>query len=168
MQTKEHSLCFTGHRSEKLPKTEEGMEKLKLKLWEEIDKAIENGIDTFYFGACYGFDLLCADIVAKRKRVIKMSDPKIIKLIAVIPCEEQAARWKESDREIYYDTLPHCDEVITLNTHYKQGCYHERNRYMVDRCSKMIAYYNGGSGGTAYTINYAKTNGLEITNLYES
>lgn len=131
MQKKEQSLCFTGHRSEKLPKTEEGMEKLKLKLWEEIDKAIENGVDTFYFGACYGFDLLCADIVAKRKRVIKMSDPKIIKLIAVIPFEEQASRWKESDRELYYDLLPKCDEVITLNTHYKQGCYYERNRYMV-------------------------------------
>ena len=168
MQKKEHSLCFTGHRSEKLPRTEERMEKLKLKLWEEIDKAIKNGIDTFYFGACYGFDLLCADIVAKRKRVIKMSDPKIIKLIAVIPFEEQASRWKESDRELYYDLLPKCDEVITLNTHYKQGCYHERNRYMVDRCSQMIAYYDFGSGGTAYTINYAKTDGLEIKNLYES
>ena len=167
MQKKENALCFSGHRSEKLPNTEEEMKKLKLKLWEEIDKAIENGIDTFYFGGCYGFDLLCADIVAKRKRVIKTSDPKIIKLIAVVPFEEQAARWKESDREIYYDTLPQCDEVITLNTHYKQGCYHERNRYMVDRCSKMIAYYDGGSGGTAYTVDYAKTNGLEITNLYE-
>ena len=167
MQKKEHALCFTGHRSEKLPKTAEQLETLKLRLWEEIDKAIENGIDTFYFGACYGFDLMCADIVAKRRRVIKMSDSKSIMLIAVVPFEEQAARWNESDREIYYDTLPQCDEVITLNTHYKQGCYHERNRYMVDRCSKMIAYYDGGSGGTAYTVNYAKTNDLEITNLYE-
>lgn len=168
MQKKENALCFSGHRSEKLPNTEDEMKKLKLKLWEEIDKAIENGIDTFYFGACYGFDLLCADIVAKRKRVIKTSDPKIIKLIAVTPFENQAIRWKESDRELYYDTLPHCDEVITLNTHYKQGCYHERNRYMVDRCSKMICYYDGRSGGTAYTVGYAKANGLEITNIYES
>ena len=168
MQKKENALCFSGHRSEKLPNTQDEMEKLKLKLWEEIDKAIENGIDTFYFGACYGFDLLCADIVAKRKRVIKTSDSKIIKLIAVTPFENQAIRWKESDRELYYDTLPHCDEVITLNTHYKQGCYHERNRYMVDRCSKMICYYDGGSGGTAYTVGYAKANGLEITNIYES
>lgn len=168
MQKKENALRFSGHRSEKLPNTEDEMKKLKLKLWEEIDKAIENGIDTFYFGACYGFDLLCADIVAKRKRVIKTSDPKIIKLIAVTPFENQAIRWKEADRETYYDTLPHCDEVITLNTHYKQGCYHERNRYMVDRCSKMICYYDGGSGGTAYTVGYAKANGLEITNIYES
>lgn len=167
MQIKERSLCFTGHRSEKLPKTEKEMEKQKVRLWQEIDKAVEHGIDTFYFGACYGFDLLCADFVAKRKRVIKISDPKSIKLIAVIPFEEQAAKWRESDREIYYDTLPLCDEVITLHTHYKRGCYHARNRYIVDRCSKMICYYDGGIGGTAYTVNYAKTNGLEITNIYE-
>lgn len=62
-QKQRFSLCFTGHRSEKLPKTAEQLETLKLKLWEEIDKAIENGIDTFYFGACYGFDLMCAGIV---------------------------------------------------------------------------------------------------------
>ncbi|MEG0659988.1 MAG: SLOG family protein, partial [Anaerorhabdus sp.] len=129
---KENTLCFSGHRSEKLPKTDAEMEKLKLRIWEEVDKTIGNGIDTFYFGACYGFDLMCADIVAKRKRVIKMSDPKVIKLIAVIPFENQAIRWKESDRELYYDTLPLCDDVITLNTHYKQDCYYERNRYMVD------------------------------------
>lgn len=168
MQKKEYALCFTGHRSEKLPKTKDEMEKLKLKLWEEIDKAIENGIDTFYFGACYGFDLLCADIVTKRKRVIKTSNPKSIHLIAVIPFEEQASRWKETDRELYYHTLPYCDEVITLHMHYKQGCYHERNRYIVDRCSKMICYYNGGSGGTAYTVHYGTTTGLEIINLYQS
>ncbi len=168
MQLKKHSLCFTGHRSEKLPKTAEQLETLKLRLWEEIDRAIENGIDTFYFGACYGFDLMCADIVAKRKRVIKMSDPKNIKLIAVVPFEEQATRWKESDREIYYDTLPQCDEVITLNTHYKQGCYHERNRYMVNHSSRLICYYDKSGGGTAYTVKYAEQKQLQIINLYEA
>lgn len=168
MHMKEISLCFSGHRSEKLPETEDEMKNLKFRLWEEIDTAIQHGVDTFYVGACYGWDLLCADIVVQRKRVIKMNDPKKIKLIAVIPYEEQAKRWKESDRELYYSILPMCDDVVTLNTHYRQGCYHERNRYMVDRCSKMICYYDGGTGGTAYTVNYAKRNGLEITNLYES
>ena len=40
MQKKEQALCFTGHRSEKLPKDEEQLEKLKKLLGEEIDKAI--------------------------------------------------------------------------------------------------------------------------------
>lgn len=167
MHTKETSLCFTGHRNENLPQTSEGMQNLKTQIWNEVEKAIEDGVDTFYFGGCRGFDLICAEIVSRRKRVIKMSDPKRIALICVVPFEEQAARWRESDREMYYNILPLSDEVITLNTHYKQGCYHERNRYMVDNSSRVICYYDGGTGGTAYTVNYAKQHNLQITNLYE-
>ena len=105
MKNKTNVLCFTGHRNEKMLQNPEELEELKLKIREEIDKAIENGIDTFYMGACRGFDLLCAEVVLTRKRIIKMSDPKRIKLIAVVPFEEQAIRWRESDRDIYYDTL---------------------------------------------------------------
>ncbi|WMI81100.1 SLOG family protein [Anaerotignum sp. MB30-C6] len=171
MQTiKEHSLCFTGHRSERLPRTEKEMVRLKDRLLAEIDKEIANGIDTFYFGACYGFDLLAGQMVLTRKKVIHLydPDPRQIKLIAVIPYEEQASRWREKDRELYYDyLLPYCNEAITLHTKFQCGCYHEGNWYMVDRCNKMICYYDGGNGGTAYSVNYAKINGLEITNLYE-
>ncbi|MEG0273380.1 MAG: SLOG family protein [Hydrogenoanaerobacterium sp.] len=166
MQNKEQALCFTGHRSEKLPKTEEEMKRLKLKLWEEIDKSIENGIDTFYFGGCYGWDLLCAEVVLNQRKIIRMDNPHQIRLIGVLPYEEQAIRWSEANRETYYNTLAQCDEVITLYTHFQRGCYHERNRYMVDRSSEMICYYDGVTGGTAYTVKYAKQNNLKITNLY--
>lgn len=166
MQKKEHALMFTGHRSEKLPKDEEQLEKLKQLLWEEIEKAIEGGIDTFYFGACYGWDLLCAETVLNQRKIIRMDKPEQIRLVGVLPWEDQAIRWSEANREIYYNTLAQCDEVITLHTHFQRGCYHERNRYMVDRCSEMICYYDGGSGGTAYTVKYAEKHNLKITNLY--
>lgn len=166
MQEKESSVCFSGHRNERLPQRKADMEKLKVRLWEEIDDAMKDGFNTFYVGACYGWDLFAAEIILKRKRVIKLAEPKIIRLIAVVPYEEQSKNWKEENREIYYDTLAQCDEVITLNTHYKQGCYHERNRYMVDRCSRLICYYDGGGGGTSYTVKYAETKQLEIKNLY--
>ncbi len=168
MQKKENALCFSGHRSERLPKSKDKMENLKLRIGEEVDRAIKEGSDTFYFGACYGFDLLCADIVLNRKRVIQITEPKIIKLIAVVPYEEQPKNWNEVKREIYFTTLAQCDEVITLNAKYHQGSFHQRNRYMVDHSSKMICYYDGSKGGTAYTVKYAEKNKLEIINLYES
>ena len=149
---KNNSLCFTGHRTEKLPKTEKELEKLKKKLLLEIDRAIANGVDTFYFGACYGFDLLAAQLVLMRSKILVLDNPKHITLIAVVPFEEQAARWSETNREIYYSTLQYCDEVIMLHTKFEKGCYHERNRYMVDRSSQMITYYDGTPGGTAYTF----------------
>lgn len=95
-----------------------------------------------------------------------MEKPQCIKLIAIVPFEEQANSWKEENRELYFNTLAKCDDVITLNTNHIQGCYHERNRYMVDHSSRLICYYNGSGGGTGYTVNYAEKNNLQITNVY--
>ena len=167
MMTKETSLSFSGHRQEKLPQSCEQLEKLKTMLWEEIDKAIQDGITTFYHGGCYGFDLLAAEIVEQRKRVIDTINPVEYKLICIIPYEGQPQKWSEDNRNKYYDILSKCDEAITLNTHYKSGCYHERNRYMVDNSSRLICYCASNTGGTKYTLNYAEKNGLQITNLYE-
>lgn len=166
MINKENSLCFSGHRRERLPKNKKDMRKLKHFLSNEIDNAIKNGIYTFYFGACYGFDLMCADIVLKRRIIINLITPVKIKLIAVIPFEKQAFLWKENDISLYKNILKQCDRVITLNKEHKNGCYFERNRYMVDHSGTLICYYNGGKGGTAYTVDYAKENNLKIINLY--
>ena len=36
---------------------------------------------------------------------------------------------------------------------------------MVDNSSVCVCYLNRESGGTAYTVDYARKNGLEIINL---
>ena len=48
------------------------------------------------------------------------------------------------------------------------GCYHERNRYMVDNSSKLICYYDGSGGGTGYTVEYVKKRSIQIVNLCTS
>jgi len=167
MLNKEKTACFSGHRSERLPKYADDLEMLRVRLYEEIDKAVDYGIDTFIFGACYGFDLICAEMVLLRQKVIKQSDPKRIRLIAALPFEEQATKWNERDRELYFETLPKCDEVITISTKFNMNCYRKRNRFMVDNSSRLISYYDGGRSGTGYTVNYAKERGYEIINLYK-
>lgn len=167
MNRKEKTLCFSGHCSEKLPQSEEKLEKLQKKLNEEIDKAIEDGVDTFYFSACYGFDLMCANVILSRKKLINLDKAQFVKLIAVLPYEEQPVHWNEENRELYYTTLAKCDDVITLNSKYIQGCYNESNRYMVEHSSRLICYYNGSGWGIGYTVNYAEKNNLKITNLCE-
>ncbi|MEA5094038.1 MAG: SLOG family protein [Sedimentibacter saalensis] len=165
MNNQKNVLCFSGHRSERLPQNIEDYKDMIEKLNEEINKALKYGADTFFFGACYGFDLLCAQIVLHNKKIVDIKNPKTIKLIAVVPYEEQAKYWSEADREIYYRTLAECDDVITLNTRYKKRCYYERSRYMVDRSSKMICYYDGRKGVMEYTYTYAEKNKLQITNI---
>ena len=42
---------------------------------------------------------------------------------------------------------------------------HKRNRHLVDNSSLCIAYLTKESGGTAYTVNYARQSGLTIINI---
>ena len=43
------------------------------------------------------------------------------------------------------------------------GCYHARNRYLVDHADSVLALYNGSpTGGTAYTVKYACQRNKEI------
>lgn len=164
---REKTVSFTGHRSEKLPKGE-ALETLRIRLAEEIEKAIQDGYDTFLFGGAYGWDLMAAEEVIKKKAHIDLQNPRKIKLIAIIPYEEQAARFSQADREIYYNTMPNCDEVITLNTRYNSQCYTQRNQFMVDHSKRIICCWNGQSvSGTAQTVRMAEKQKLEIINLYE-
>lgn len=166
MKDKNKTVCFSGHRTNKLPRNKIELTCLVENLYEQIDKTIFEGFDTFLFGACYGFDLMCAEQVLLRKKVIRYTDPHKINLVGVAPFEEQPSKWNQHDRNIYYNILSKCDDVITLKKQYEPGCYHERNRYMIDNSSKLICYFNGSSGGTKYTVEYAETLSVPIINLY--
>ena len=119
--SREKTVCFTGHRSEKLPKGE-ALEKLRQRLENEIERALQDGYDTFLFGGAYGFDLMAAEEVIKKKSLIDLQNPQRIRLWAIIPFEEQAVRFSVADHERYYEIMPKCDEVITLNTQYTSQC----------------------------------------------
>ena len=148
------ACCFSGHGSKKLTKSEKWIAE---EITKAIDKAILDGFTIFYHGACDGVDLIAAEQV-----ILKRTDSNNIRLIAVIPYEGQANKWNEHWRERYFNVLEKCDDVITLHTKYIQGCYHERNRYMVDRSNRLIAIYDGSSlGGTRNTIKYAEKQGVE-------
>ena len=94
---------------------------------------------------------------------MKATEHPNIRLVTVVPHEGQANRWTESWRERYFRVLELSSEVITLSSHYTSGCYHTRNRYLVDHCDKLLALYNGGGkGGTAYTVQNARQRNKEI------
>ena len=84
---------------------------------------------------------------------------------AVIPCEEQAARWRERDRERWFSLVERCDNETMLQHHYDRGCMLRRNRYLVDHSAMLIAVYDGMLGGTMYTISYAMKRGLDVVTL---
>ncbi|HJB56690.1 MAG TPA: DUF1273 domain-containing protein [Candidatus Flavonifractor intestinipullorum] len=158
---RERTCCFTGHRPEKLPwGSDEGDPRctaLKERLRDMLEEAYQAGYRHFISGMARGTDLyFCEAALALR------DERPGITVEAAIPCEEQAARWPEEERQRYFNLIGRCDLETMVQHHYDRGCMLRRNRYMVDRSSRLIAVYDGMLGGTMYTLTYAMKQGLEV------
>ena len=88
-----------------------------------------------------------------------------IKLVACIPCANQTEKYSGFARQRYEKILSKCDEKIVLSAYYYPGCMHERNRYMVDNCDSVVCFLRKDSGGTFYTVNYARKYNKTIIEL---
>ena len=156
---KRYTVCFTGHR--KMPP--EQMDTLARQLKEELTNLIKNGYIYFGAGGALGFDTLAAQTVLELKR-----NYPHIKLILVLPCLSQTRGWSAVDVEIYENIKRKADKVVYTSQEYTRGCMHKRNRHLVDNSSVCVCYLTEGTGGTAYTVDYAKKNNLTVINLGET
>ena len=153
---KERTCCFTGHRKI----SNENISAIKPVLQKTIITLIKKGYIYFQVGGALGFDVLAEITILK----LKLFYPQI-KLILVLPCENQTKYWCQEDIEIYNDIKSKCDRYIYISKHYTNDCMLKRNRYLVDNSSYCICYQTNNTGGTAYTIKYAKDKGLNIINI---
>ena len=158
IELKERTVCFTGHR--KMPS--ERIDTLARRLKTIIIDLIENGYQYFGTGGALGFDTLAAQTVLELK-----TEYPYVKLILVLPCQSQTRGWSARDIEIYMDIKSKADKVVYTSQEYTRGCMHKRNRHLVDNSSVCICYLTERTGGTAYTVNYAKDNGLMTKNVAE-
>lgn len=159
-----NACCYTGYRPHKLPwggnEADPRCDQLKKRLFCETLHLADEGVNVFLSGMARGVDIWAAE------EVIKIRQVKIslgIELWAVIPYERQAEAWPIEEQERYQRILSKADKVIQISKEYTRSCLHERNRYMVDHASHMIAVYDGKPGGTESTIGYARKKGLSIT-----
>ena len=156
---REIACCFTGHRE--IPTSD--MDGIREHLKSEIEWLYtENRVTVFYAGGATGFDTLASKAVIER-RVVHPD----IRLVIVMPHKEQAKRWIVEEKTQHELMKSSADEVICLAEHYYRGCMQRRNRYMVDRSSICICYLTQDTGGTAYTVKYARKQGLSVINLAE-
>lgn len=160
---KENTCCFTGHRPQSLPwgfrENDFRCAALKNALREEILNMIrENNVRHFISGIALGVDTWAAEIV------LELRDKKAcpITLECALPCEGQANRWPENDRERYFSIISRCDKKTLLQAHYTADCMHKRNRYMVEHSEFVIAVWNGTPSGTGMTVAYARETGKEV------
>lgn len=156
------TACFSGHRSQNLPwrfnDEDERCLAVKNTLRLEILKAIQKNYRIFLCGMAIGFDMLCASTVLELKK-----DFPDLKLIGALPCKTQEKFWNAKDKKIYREMLTKLDAIRCIYDEYIGAeCMIERNKYMVNNSSLLIALYNNISGGTKFTVDYAKKQGLEV------
>lgn len=150
------TVCFTGHR--KIPPLQKVSIRRELK--KTLVMLIEKGYCFFGAGGALGFDTLAALTVLELK-----NDFPQIKLILVLPCLSQADRWEEKDKAVYEDIKNKADKVVYTSQEYTRDCMFKRNRHLVDGSSVCVCYLTERSGGTAYTVDYARKQGLTVINV---
>ena len=155
------TCCVTGHRPEKLPW---GMDErdsrcllLKRSVSREIEGLYRRGFRHFISGMAMGSDLYFAEAALELRE--KYPD---LSVEGAVPCPTQADRWPEPQRRRWRDILDRCDLETVVQQHYDRFCMHRRDRYMVERAAAILAVFDGTSGGTQYTLNYAMDRGLDI------
>ena len=150
------TCCFTGHRQIPLEKRAEIAGQLKC----VIVSLYQRGVQFYGAGGALGFDCLAAQTVLR----LRESCPGM-KLILVLPCLTQTRGWPAADVAEYERIKGLADKVVYTAQAYTAGCMHKRNRHLVDNSSVCVCYLAKDSGGTAYTVRYARERGLEVINL---
>jgi uncharacterized phage-like protein YoqJ len=152
------SAAFTGHRFYNFSQKEV----IKGRLTQVMLGAYEHGIRNFISGFAIGIDLMAAQIVQS----LKLSCPGMT-LTAAIPFRGQADRFNVNDKMIYEELMASADEVIILSERYYTRCFLDRDEFMVENASLLIAFYDGREkGGTYYTIKKARHSGIPVVNVY--
>ena len=158
------TCCYTGHRPQyytfKFNESHPDCIKVKELIREETIKAIESEYKFFVAGGALGVDTWAAEIVLELKKTY----PKI-KLIIAVPCLNQDKVWINDSMKRYRKILEKADKVVYVSEEeYKPSLNQmdNRNKFMVDKSSLVIAVFSGINSGTKNAVDYAKVNDKRI------
>ena len=148
------TCCFGGQSSEP---SELNDQDAKMKLGDEINKAIADGYTTFISGMTRGADIWAAEIIIRKRHYNRN-----LKLICAQPYEyfskDQGWEWNVKYKKI----AALADEVVTVSYRSNKGCCMLRDKWMVDRSGRIIAVTDGSSSDPGTAVSYAAYKNLEI------
>lgn len=167
-----HTVCITGHREKSISAyggnpvyKDMTVSAVKLMLCRYIDMAVERGYTDFFSGLAIGTDLWAAEYILKKKK-----SNNSLRLIGVMPFLRHAEFFPKPYKELLTETEKQADVLLTVNSDpeitysHSSALYKDRNYFMVENSSAVIAFLNSGSfaSGTAQTVNYANRRGRKV------
>ncbi len=159
---KEQTVCFSGHRPQRLPWQFEEQDSRCVSLKQALEATVINCINAgflhFVSGGAQGTDTWAAELILSLKHTYES-----LTLEIAVPFAGQDRGWSPQCQARYREILSQADCVQVLQSHYTQGCMAVRNAFMVQRSAVLIAVSDGKhGGGTHQTIEMAKREGLAI------
>lgn len=157
---REQTLCFTGHRPDKLPQNQQ-LSALLDTLYYYIDEAIRQGYQLFLDGMADGIDYFAAEYLFRKR-----SQFPAVRVVGIQPCTNYEAFFQ--DRHYDLNHLHYMqqmfDAVLCLNGEYHKGysrkndaLFRNRNCFLVDHANALIAVCSLERSGSKQTFDYAKS-----------
>ena len=153
---RQRTCCFTGHREIPVKDLPGILERTE----QAVRQLIEQGVVFFGVGGAIGYDTEAAKLLFR----LSATDYPQIKVILVYPFEGFTSRWSDEQRAEYARLLPQYDKAVCVAQRASREAYLERDRHLVDSSGYCIAYCTRNSGGTAYTVRYARQQGVPVYN----
>lgn len=151
-------LCvFTGHRA--LPRD---LTPLRCALRQEMARLAEEGYTDFASGGAMGFDLLAAELTLELRELMPA-----VRLLMILPCPHQEARYSPEDRLRYAEVLARADLVRYTSDRYYRGCMLTRDRTLAAAADVCVCWLLRSGSGTGYTVRQAALRDVPIINLAE-
>lgn len=175
---KEEAVCFTGHRPPDLyGYNKDQWRPLYKQLYAAIEDAYNRGKRVFIHGGAQGVDQIAA--MAVREFQKKHDD---VRSIMAVPYENQSEPWRKRGDEGFFghnmwmELRNSAEEYILFDNptgktekEKKKDAARkltDRNTWMLDNSSELIAAWNGKeNGGTYDTVNKARGRGYNVTNV---
>lgn len=109
-------------------------------------------------GMALGWDMALADAALALK----------IPYIAAVPFTGQESKWSPLLQTHYRRLLESAEKVeVVCRGPYSVWKMEERNQWMVDNCTRVLALWDGSKGGTYNCIQYAKMVDVPIDNVWD-
>ncbi len=129
-------------------------------LEETVRKLAKKGVTEYRAGGARGFDMLAAQTVLRLKKEIPA-----LRLVIKLPYKQKAGELERRGKGASRGNVCAGRSTSYIAEHYTRGCMQRRNRELVEGSGYCVSYCTRDTGGTAYTVAYARKNGLEIINL---
>lgn len=154
MQRSSKAISFISHRPESLPPEYEN--NLRRRILNELT-ALDGNVNMFICGMGDGPDVIFGECVLLMIYGSCMPDAMLMCMAAYTDqIHRKSGKWSKMIR--YSAVMP-----VSVSDRYNRGCYHKRDRTMVDMCDMLIAVYDGrDTGGTANAVAYARRTGKPV------